>query len=185
MEYALCAIGACTLSSIAILKVPRHCEISRFLFAFIFFHMRPKMESSYATEKIQFASLQSQYAREVMEKFHVPPDLDSIIVIEDEHLYTHSSGTYLLNSTCYVLESTRPLEKKADRSYDDDDGNDDGDGGARCSGAEGDVAAHDAVAAVLFLLLLPGALFHPGLLLPHRGQQSVPSSNHSLPLVIV
>jgi len=32
-----------------------------------------------------------------MEKFHVPPDLDSIIVIEDEHLYTHSSGTY---STC-------------------------------------------------------------------------------------
>jgi hypothetical protein len=27
-----------------------------------------------------------------MEKFHVPPDLDSLIVIEDEHLYTHSSG---------------------------------------------------------------------------------------------
>lgn len=41
---------------------------------------------------IQFASLQSQYAREVMEKFHVPPDLDSVIVIEDEHLYTHSSA---------------------------------------------------------------------------------------------
>ncbi|ELR21741.1 uncharacterized protein ACA1_384770 [Acanthamoeba castellanii str. Neff] len=27
-----------------------------------------------------------------MEKFHVPPDLDSVIVIEDEHLYTHSSA---------------------------------------------------------------------------------------------
>ncbi len=76
-----------------------------------------------ATEKIQFASLQSQYAREVMEKFHVPPDLDSIIVIEDEHLYTHSSGTYSTpRATCL---SPHDLEKKADRSY--DDGADDGD----------------------------------------------------------
>lgn len=43
-------------------------------------------------ERVQFASLHSQFAREVIEKFHVPLDLDSIIVIDDGHLYTHSSG---------------------------------------------------------------------------------------------
>lgn len=57
------------------------------------FHIVLILQFIFILGKVKFASLQSEYAREVMEKFHVPPDLDSLVAIEDECLYTHSSGT--------------------------------------------------------------------------------------------
>lgn len=44
-------------------------------------------------KKFRFASIQGDYGQQVLKKFHLPPDsLNSFILLEDNQIYTHSTG---------------------------------------------------------------------------------------------
>lgn len=44
-------------------------------------------------KKFRFASIQGDYGQQVLKQFHLPPDsLNSFILLEDNQIYTHSTG---------------------------------------------------------------------------------------------
>ncbi|HPH38168.1 MAG TPA: thiol-disulfide oxidoreductase DCC family protein [Sediminibacterium sp.] len=44
-------------------------------------------------KQFRFASIQGDYGQQVLKQFHLPPDsLNSFILLEDNQIYTHSTG---------------------------------------------------------------------------------------------